>query len=118
MMTPHRQPPAEPASPSKPVRRSKGNALRRNWLTGALVIGVMGFITVMGLEVYQAELRLQEALQTQAQVDAELQALQEKNQRLRETLQRVTSPESMELKAKQLGFTYENEQVYQTGSPH
>lgn len=117
MMTPHRRPPAEPTSPGKPARRSKGSALRRNWLTGALVIGVMGIISVTGLEVYQAEVRLQQALQTQARVDAELKALQEKNQRLKETLQRVTSEESMELKAKQLGFTHENEQVYQTGEP-
>ena len=50
-------------------------------------------------------------------MEAELKALQEKNQRLSETLERVTSDESMELKAKQLGFTWPDERVYQTVLP-
>ena len=66
------------------------------------------------MELHEAQVELSRARQVQAQVDAELKALQEKNRRLSETLERVTSPESMELKAKQLGFIWPDEQVYQT----
>lgn len=40
-----------------------------------------------------------------------------KQSRLEETLEKVTSDEYMELKAKEMGYTKPNEQVYQTGSP-
>lgn len=114
MRTPQRRTPIETTAEPRPGR-PRGSYLKRHWLTGAFLIGVMALVSFTGLGVYQADQQLRQALETQARVDAELKALQEKNRRLRETLQRVTSDESMELKAKQLGFTHENEQVYQTG---
>jgi len=101
----------------QPGRRARGNPLRRHWLTGALFIAIGAVLSFAALELYEAKIELQQAVQVQAQVDAELKALQEKNQRLSETLQRVTSDESMELKAKQLGFTWPDEKVYQTILP-
>ncbi|MEW8977131.1 MAG: septum formation initiator family protein [Symbiobacterium sp.] len=100
-----------------PVRRARGNPLRRHWLTGALVAALAGLLSFGGMQLYQAQLELKQALAVQAQVEAELRALQEKNRRLSETLQRVTSFESMELKAKQLGFVWPEEQVFQTAPP-
>lgn len=105
------------AAAPQPGRRARANPLRRHWLTGALFIAVGAVLSIGVLELYQAELELQQALQEQARVEAELKALQEKNQRLSETLERVTSDESMELKAKQLGFTWPDERVYQTVLP-
>jgi hypothetical protein len=96
------------------VRRAKGNPLRRHWLSGALVAAVVGVLSFAVMELYEAEQELNRALQVQAQVEAELRTVQEKNRRLSETLERVTSHESMELKAKQLGFIWPDEQVYQT----
>jgi len=96
------------------VRRAKGNPLRRHWLSGALIAAVLGALSFAFMELHEAQVELSRARQVQAQVDAELKALQEKNRRLSETLERVTSPESMELKAKQLGFIWPDEQVYQT----
>ena len=100
-----------------PVRRTKGNPLRRHWLTGAFVVVLMGVISFTGLQVYHAEQRLQQVHETRAQVELELKEARQKNARLKETLEKVTSDEYMELKAKEMGFTNQNEKVYQTGSP-
>ncbi len=117
MRTPHRRRADSAATASQPGRRVRGNPLRRHWLTGALITAVGAVLSFAALELYEAKVELQQALQVQAQVEAELKALQEKKQRLSETLERVTSDESMELKAKQLGFTWPDEQVYQTVIP-
>jgi len=100
-----------------PVRRPRGNPLRRHWLTGALVVGLVGAISFTGMQVYRAELHLQEVRTSRAQVEAQLKEARLKQSRLEETLEKVTSDEYMELKAKEMGYTKPNEQVYQTGSP-
>lgn len=116
MRTPYRRADTAAAAP-EPGRRARGNPLRRHWLTGALIAAVGAVLSFAALELYEARMQLEHALQAQAQVESELRALQEKNRRLSETLERVTSDESMELKAKQLGFTWPDEQVYQTIVP-
>lgn len=116
MSTPHRRADAA-ATVSEPGRRARGNPLRRHWLTGALIAAVGAVLSLAALELYEARVQLENALRAQAKVEAELRALQEKNRRLSETLERVTSDESMELKAKQLGFTWPDEQVFQTIVP-
>ncbi|MFZ5817495.1 MAG: FtsB family cell division protein [Bacillota bacterium] len=100
-----------------PVRRLKGNPLRRHWLTGAFVVGLVGVISFTGVHLIRAGDRLEEVRQTRLQVEAELKEVRQKNARLQETLEKVTSDEHMELMAKKMGFTKPNEQVYQTGSP-
>lgn len=115
MSTPDRREGGRTGNAPSSVRRSRGNAVRRHWLTGAFVIGLVGLLSVTGLQVYLADQRLAEVQATRAQVEVELRELQQKNARLLDTLGRVTSDESMELKAKQLGFTRKNEKVYQTG---
>ncbi len=116
MTTPSRRAEREAAA-REPGRRARGNPLRRHWLSGALITAVGAALSCLALELYVAKLELQRALAVQAQVEAELQALREKKRRLTETLERVTSDESMELKAKQMGFTWPDEQVYQTVLP-
>lgn len=100
-----------------PVRRPKGNPLRRHWLTGAFVVGLMGVISLTSLQVYQADQRLEQVHETRARVEAELKEARQKKARLQENLEKVTSDEYMELKAKEMGFTKQNEKVFQTGSP-
>ncbi|MBP2019886.1 cell shape-determining protein MreC [Symbiobacterium terraclitae] len=114
MRAPRRRDASTVTAAPTPVRRAKGNPLRRHWLSGALVAAVVGVLSFAVMELYEAEQELNRALQVQAQVEAELRTVQEKNRRLSETLERVTSHESMELKAKQLGFIWPDEQVYQT----
>ena len=114
MRAPSRRDASTVTAAPPPVRRAKGNPLRRHWLSGVLVVAVLGVLSFAVMELRQAEQELSRALQQQAQVEAELRAMQEKNRRLSETLERVTSAESMELKAKQLGFVWPDEQVYQT----
>lgn len=99
-----------------PVRRSRGNPLRRHWLTGAFVVSLMGAITFTGLQVYRADQRLHEVRETRAGIEAELKEARLKNERLQQTLEKVRSDEYMELTAKKMGFTKPNEKVYQTGS--
>lgn len=116
MSAPHWQDQAMTNAPG-PVRRPKGNPLRRHWLTGAFVVGLVGVLSFTGLQVYEADQRLNEVRQTRSQVEAELKAARETNARLEETLEKVSSDEYMELMAKKMGFTKPNEKVYQTSSP-
>lgn len=108
---------AEGTPNAPPVRKAKGNPIRRHWLTGAFVFALAGGISFAGLQVYQAEQRLNEVLAARAKVESELRDATQKHERLQETLQKVTSDEYMELLAKKMGFTKPNEKVYQTGSP-
>lgn len=116
MSTPHLRDEAALNAPA-PVRRSKGNPLRRHWLTGAFVFGLMGVISLTGLQVYRADQRLNQVREHRAQIEIELREMRQKNARLQETLDKATSDEQMELTAKKMGFTKPNEKVYQTGSP-
>ncbi len=109
---------AEAMNAPAPVRRTRGNPLRRHWLTGAFVVGLVGAISFTGMQVYRADQRLSEVRLNRAQVEAELKEVRLKQTRLQETLQKVTGDEYMELKAKEMGYTKPNEKVYQTGSPN
>lgn len=99
-----------------PVRKTKGNPLRRHWLSGAFVVVFLGVISFTGLQVYRAEQRVIQVREARAQVEAELHEARQKHARLQEDLERVKSDEQMELLAKKMGFTKPNEKVYQTGS--
>lgn len=117
MSAPHWQANETAVNASVPVRRPKRNPLRRHWLTGAFVVGLMGVISWTGLQVQRADQRLDQVRANRAMVESELREAREKNVRLHETLEQVTSDEYMELMAKKMGFTKPNEKVYQTGSP-
>lgn len=102
---------------SAPVRKQRGNSLRRHWLSGAFVFVVMGAVGYAGLQIYEADQRLEAARQHRAEVEVELKELRLKNANLDETLQKVTGDEYLELMAKNMGFTRPNEKVYHTGPP-
>lgn len=99
-----------------PVRRQKKNLLRRHWLSGALFFGLLGFMGYTGMNLYEAELKLQEVRKTRAELDEAILESRHKNQQLKEQLQRVSEDAFMELMAKNMGFAYPNETMYQTGS--
>lgn len=97
-----------------PVRRLKGNPIRRHWLTGAFAVLLAGTIGYAGLYVYQTDQDLQQVLREREEAQARLRELEEINTRLQLKLEQMTSDENMELMAKKMGFTMPNEKVYQT----
>lgn len=97
-----------------PVRRVKGNPIRRHWLTGAFAILLVGSIGYAGMYVYQTDQELQEVLREREEALARLHEMEETNLRLQQKLEQMTSDGNMELMAKKMGFTMPNEKVYQT----
>jgi cell division protein FtsB len=100
-----------------PVRRPKRNWLRRHWLTGALIFGLVGFVGYLGRELLAIESRLEQARQTRQELEVRLQEARRRNEELKENLAKVKQDSYMELMARSLGFVYPHETVYQQGAP-
>lgn len=97
-------------------RRQKRNPLRRHWLSGALIFGVVGLAAYTGMQLYQADIKLQQVRATRAQLEARLQEERLRNQTLVTHLAQVTSDPYMELLAREMGFIYPGETIYQKGT--
>lgn len=99
-----------------PVPRRKRGSLRRHWLTGALLFGSFGLAIFTGSFLYDA---YQERLEREAvrlELEAEIAGARRENQYLREKLVRMTDDAYMEQMARQLGYGYANETLYQKGN--
>jgi hypothetical protein len=99
------------------VRRQKRNLLRRHWLTGAFVFGLFVMAGYTATHLYHADQRLREVRQSRDQLAATTQEARWQNQNLQAELGRVTSDAYMILKAKEMGFVFPEEQVYQKSQP-
>lgn len=95
------------------VRRQRGSLLRRHWLTAAFVFGLVGLITYIGTEFYEAEAKLARARETRAQVEDRLADARRQNQRLKVEIAKVTDDAYLEVMAKAMGFVYPQETPYQ-----
>lgn len=99
-----------------PVRRQKPNLLKRHWLSGAFMFGLVGISAYTGVFLYRVEQRLNAATAVRQEVESELDSARRANADLQTELKRVTSDEYMELSAKKQGFVYPNEKVSQAGT--
>lgn len=99
-----------------PVRRPKRNLLRRHWLTGAFVFGIVGLTAYTGVRLYQVDARLQQVQATRLQIEEQIQEAQQRKEYLQAELAKVSGDAQMELKAKDMGFYFPGETVYQKGT--
>lgn len=98
------------------VKRRKRNMLRRHWLSGALICGLLGVAGYTCTLLYQADLRHKQVQATRAELEAELQEARRHNQNLQAEMARVSDDQYMEMLAKGIGFVYPHETVHQKGS--
>jgi cell division protein FtsB len=101
---------------SVPVRRQRRNLLRRHWMSGALLFSVLGVMGYTGTNLYRAQLRLQQVSSTRAELEVRLLEERRRNETLTSQLTKVTSDPYMEKLAKEMGFVYPGESVYQHGA--
>jgi cell division protein FtsB len=99
-----------------PVKRQKRNLLRRHWMSGALVFAAFGIAAYTGVHVYGVESRLSEVRAARLELDARVQEEQRRNQTLDSQLAKVAGDPYMEKLAKEMGFVYPGETVYQKGT--
>lgn len=95
------------------VRRQKRSLLRRYWLTGAFVFSLFVMAGYTATHLYHADQRLREVRESRDQLAAKAQEARWQNQNLQGELGRVTGDAYMILKAKEMGFVFPEEQVYQ-----
>ncbi|MDF2626768.1 MAG: hypothetical protein K0R39_599 [Symbiobacteriaceae bacterium] len=100
-----------------PVRRPKRNALKRHWLSGALIIA-LGAVSVVSLKSFYATEQQLEAVNARAaQLDQEIETKQRQVKALDDKMSQMTSDQYLEYLAKTMGYVYPNETVYQKGDP-
>ncbi len=107
-----REYPAPERAPGRVTARRR-KPLRSHWLTGALICGLTGLSLLALRHYYHVEQQLRDVRARRAEIQAQLEAAEQRNAHLRQRLQQVTSDSYMELKARDLGFIYPNERVYQ-----
>ncbi|MGE5674342.1 MAG: septum formation initiator family protein [Mycobacterium leprae] len=97
-----------------PVHRPK-NWLRKHWLTGALLFGLVGFAARTGVHLYQTELQIEQARTGRQDLDSQVEQAREVKESLESQWNRVTSDAYREVLAKQYGYVHPGETVYQKG---
>lgn len=98
-----------------PVRRQKSSLLRRHWLTGAFVCGLLAISGYTAQQFVVAQAKLQHVRETRAEMESRLQEARFEREALAGEFQRVTSDGYMLLKAKELGFIFPHEKAFQRG---
>ena len=98
-----------------PVHRRKRNLLRRHWLTGAFICGVMAIMGHSGVQLYQTETKLDDVRAQHRELDGRIAEARRRSASLQADLDRVSSDANREVMAHQLGFIRPNETVYQKG---
>ncbi|HEY3369059.1 MAG TPA: septum formation initiator family protein [Symbiobacteriaceae bacterium] len=98
-----------------PVQRRKRNLLRRHWLTGAFICGVVVIMGRSSAQLYQTETKLQDVRVQHKELDARIDEARQRGATLQAELDRAGSAANLEVRAKQLGFIHPDETVYQKG---
>jgi uncharacterized protein HemX len=98
------------------VRRTKLSGLRRYWLSGALILVACGVSTYTLSYLFQAQAKLAVARASRTQLEDKLQEERQNNRNLVAQLSTVTTNGSMELAAKNSGFVFPNETIFQKNS--
>jgi cell division protein FtsB len=98
------------------VRRTKLSGFRRYWLSGALILVACGVSTYTLSYLFKAQAKLVVARASRAQLEDKLRDERQKNRNLVAQLSTVTTNESMELAAKNTGFVFPNETIFQKNS--
>ncbi|HEY8346241.1 MAG TPA: septum formation initiator family protein [Symbiobacteriaceae bacterium] len=96
--------------------RGPRSLVRRHWLTGVFVFSIVGLVAYSGQYLYRTEVRLREIRTTRMQLEAQLAEEMRRNQMLQARLAEITSDAYMEVLAKEMGYVYPGETVYQPGN--
>jgi len=99
-----------------PVRRPKRNALKRHWLSGALIFALATVSVYSGKSFFQTERELEGVRARAAQLDQEIELKQRQVKALEDKVQQMSSDQYLEYMAKSMGYVYPNETVYQKGA--
>lgn len=96
--------------------RGKKRGWRRYWLTWVSLLCAGGLLGWVGLALVGVESRLSEVAAQRVAMEKQVSDKRRQYERLQEDAKLQQTDEYMELMAKQLGFTYPGEQLYQSGT--
>jgi cell division protein FtsB len=99
-----------------PVKKQKRNLLRRHWLSGALAFTILGLAAYTGGHVYRVESKLRQVRATRVEIQARVAEESRRKESLGSQLSKVASDAYMEKLAKEMGFVYPGDTVYQKGT--
>jgi cell division protein FtsB len=100
-----------------PVRRPKRNALKRHWLSGALIFALAA-VSVVSAQSFRATEQQLKAVNARAeQLDQDIEMKQRQVKALDDKIEQISSDAYLEYLAKTMGYVYPNETVYQKGAP-
>lgn len=105
------------SSAPAPVRRPKRSALKRHWLSGALILSLAAVSVVSAKSFYATEQQLAAVNARAAQLDDEIEMKQRQVKALNDKIEQISSDAYLEYLAKTMGYVYPNETVYQKGAP-
>lgn len=96
--------------------RGKKRGWRRYWLTWVSLLCVGGLLGWVGIALVRVEAKLGEVEGQRVALAKQVAEKQRQYERLQEDAKLQQTDEYMELMAKQLGFTYPGEKLYQSGT--
>lgn len=105
------------SSAPAPVRRPKRNALKRHWLSGALILSLAAVSVVSAKSFYATEQQLKLVNARAEQLDQEIEMKQRQVKALDDKIEQISSDAYLEYLAKTMGYVYPDETVYQKGAP-